>query len=54
MVDRRSQYLKRKNTPTPFNEGPEMQNTTYDGLAIASPNLILKQKMIHVLMNLKM
>jgi len=26
MVDRRSQYLQRKNTPTPFNEGPEMQN----------------------------
>ena len=26
MVDRRSEYLKRKNTPTPFNQGPEMQN----------------------------
>ena len=26
MVDRRSEYLKRKNTPTPFNKGPEMQN----------------------------
>ena len=26
MIDRRSEYLKRKNTPTPFNQGPEMQN----------------------------
>ena len=26
VVDRRSEYLKRKNTPTPFNQGPEMQN----------------------------
>jgi len=25
-MDARSQYLKRKNTPTPFNQGPEMQN----------------------------
>jgi hypothetical protein len=26
VIDRRSEYLKRKNTPTPFNQGPEMQN----------------------------
>ena len=26
MIDRRSEYLKRKSTPTPFNQGPEMQN----------------------------
>ena len=25
-MDARSQYLKRRNTPTPFNQGPEMQN----------------------------
>jgi len=25
-MDARSAYLKRRNTPTPFNEGPEMQN----------------------------
>ena len=25
-MDARSAYLKRKNTPTPFNQGPEMQN----------------------------
>ena len=26
MVDRRSEYLRKINTPTPFNQGPEMQN----------------------------
>ena len=26
MVDRRSEYLRKRNTPTPFNQGPEMQN----------------------------
>ncbi len=26
MVDRRSEYLQKRNTPTPFSEGPEMQN----------------------------
>tara|TARA_R110000850_G_scaffold207353_1_gene333523 strand:+ start:981 stop:2021 length:1041 start_codon:yes stop_codon:yes gene_type:complete len=26
VIDRRSEYLKRKSTPTPFNQGPEMQN----------------------------
>ena len=25
-MDARSEYLKRRNTPTPFNQGPEMQN----------------------------
>ena len=26
MVDRRSEYLRKRNTPTPFSQGPEMQN----------------------------
>ena len=26
MVDRRSEYLQKRNTPTPFSQGPEMQN----------------------------
>ena len=25
-MDARSAYLKRRNTPTPFSEGPEMKN----------------------------
>ena len=27
-MDARSKYLSRKNTPTPFSQGPEMQNYT--------------------------